>query len=340
MPLTNALGFPNFFCKNKCHLYQNVKQAQKNITFAKTLRTMRNFDTFKQYSWLVRTIYHAKKISRERIEQLWIDDDLNDRKPLSRATFIRIKNAIEEMFGIIIKCDPKDNYIYYISNPEVLKDNSTQSWMLQTLSVNNVLIDSLSIKDRLVLEEIPGGTEYLQTIIKAIKDNHLLNITHQSFEATEAKTMIIEPYCLKLFRQRWYLLGKIAPSYDELRIFALDRITELEESEQSFEIDPNFQADNFFSYFYGTFIGGNPTRIVLRAHGIKMIRLLRTLPKHHSQQEITTTNEYSDFEYFLVPSFDFRQAILKEGSELEVLEPQSFRDEIREELKKTINRYK
>ena len=71
-----------------------------------------------------------------------------------------------------------------------------------------------------------------------------------------------------------------------------------------------------------------------------MTNYLRTLPLHHSQKEISTTNDYSDYEYFVVPTFDFRQAILKEGSELEVLEPQSFRDEIKEELTKTINRYK
>lgn len=300
---------------------------------------MRNTDTFRQYSWLVNTVQRAQKITFEEIQKKWINDDLNERKPLSRTTFYRLRQAIEDMFGIMIECDANNNYQYFISNPEVLKDNSTQNWMLKTLSVNNILVDSISIKDRLVLEEIPEGTEYLQTIIKAIKDNHRLTMTHQSFEAPEAKTMLIEPYCLKLFRQRWYLFGKTEPSFDELRIFALDRITELKELKQSFEIDPNFQANDFFRYYYGTFIGGKPLRIVLRAHGIKMIRLLRTLPKHHSQKEIATTDKYSDFEYFMAPSFDFRQAILKEGSELEVLEPQSFRDEIREELAKTINRY-
>ena len=301
---------------------------------------MRNTDTFKQYSWLVSTIQRSKRITLKRIQELWIEDDLNDRKPLSRPTFIRIKNAIEDMFGLIIECDRSNDYQYYISNPQVLKNNSTQNWMLQTLTVHNILIDSLTIKDRLVLEEIPGGTEYLQTIIKAIKDNHRLSMTHQSFDSPEAKTMFIEPYCLKLFRQRWYILGKTSPGYDELRIFALDRITALEETEKPFEIEANFQAENAFRYYYGTFIGGKPIRIVLRAHGIKMIRLLRTLPKHQSQIEIATTGTCSDFEYYLAPTFDFRQAILKEGSELEVLAPEFFRDEIKEELEKTIHRYK
>ena len=301
---------------------------------------MRTTDTFRQYIWLVNTIQRAHRINFEHIQKLWVDDDLNDRKPLSRTTFHRLKIAIEDMFGIMIGCDTINGYEYYIKNKDVLHDNSTQIWMLQTLMVNNILIDSRSIKDRLVLEEIPAGIEYLKTIICAIKNSHTLRMTHQSFEVKEAKTTILEPYCLKVFRQRWYLLGKDQYGHKNLRIYALDRIKELEETEQSFELDPTFDADSFFKNYFGVFIGENekPIRIILRAYG-KMIPLIRTLPKHVSQKEIATTDSYSDFEYYLVPTFDFQQEILKEGHELEVIEPQSLRKKIHNELKNALKRY-
>lgn len=301
---------------------------------------MRNTDTFRQYIWLVNTIQRANKINFEHIQKLWVDDDLNDRKPLSRTTFHRLKIAIEDMFGIIIGCDSTNGYEYYIKNKDVLHDNSTQIWMLQTLMVNDILIDSRSIKDRLVLEEIPAGIEYLKTIICAIKNNHTLRMTHQSFEVLKAKTTIIEPYCLKVFHQRWYILGKDQQRPDILRIYALDRITELEETEQTFKLDSRFNANSFFKNYFGVFIGDDvePTRIVLRAYG-KMIPLIRSLPKHISQKEIATTDSYSDFEYYLAPTFDFRQEILKEGQDLEVIEPQSLRKKIQNELKNALKRY-
>lgn len=300
---------------------------------------MRNTDTFRQYIWLVNTIHRANKISLERIQKLWIDDDLNDKRPLSRTTFHRLKIAIEDMFGIRIECD--NQHQYFISNPESLKDNSTQNWMLQTLTVSNFLVDSLSIKDQLVLEEIPGGTMYLQTIINAIKNSHTLCMTHQGFEEPEAKTALIEPYCLKVFRQRWYLLCKNRSKHNTLRIYALDRITELTETNDHFNLDPSFDAEFFFKNYFGVFIGEDekPTRIVLRAYG-KMIPLIRSLPKHQSQNEISTTEQYSDFEYYLAPTFDFRQEILKEGHELEVIEPKSLRKTMHDELMKAIDRYK
>lgn len=299
---------------------------------------MRNTDTFRQYIWLVNTIRRANRISLEHIQKLWIDDDLNDRKSLSRTTFYRLKIAIEDMFGIHIECD--NQHQYFISNPETLRDNSTQNWMLQTLTVSNILVDSLSIRNQLVLEEIPGGTQYLQTIINAIKNSHTLCMTHQGFEDPESKTAIIEPYCLKVFRQRWYLLCKNRSKRKGLRIYALDRIIELTETNEHFELDPSFDAEVFFKNYFGVFIGEDekPTRIVLRAYG-KMIPLIRSLPKHSSQKEISTEETYSDFEYYLAPTFDFRQEILKEGHELEVLEPKSLRKTIHNELAKAIERY-
>lgn len=301
---------------------------------------MRTTDTFRQYIWLVNTVLQSKKISLERIQKLWIEDDLNDRKPLSRTTFYRLRQAIEDMFGIIIKCDNDDNYQYYVDNPEALKDNSTQTWMLQTLTVNNVLIDSLSIKDRLVLEEIPGGIAYLQTIIKAIKNNHILDVEYHTFEDPEGYSTLIEPYCLKVFRQRWYLLGNNISNQRGLQIYALDRITHLEETPMDFEMEPDFDAAEFFKNFYGVFIGDDtkPVRIVLRAYG-KMIPLLRTLPKHHSQKEIATEKDHSDFEYYMAPTFDFKQEILKEGHELEVIEPEWLRKEMIASLRKTLAHY-
>lgn len=301
---------------------------------------MRNADTFKQYSWMVNTIYRAKKVSRKRLQQLWIDDDLNDRRPLSRPTFIRIKNAIEDIFGIIIKCELKNDYQYYISNPEVLREHSTQNWMLQTLTVGNTLADCLSIKDRLVLEEIPAGMEYLPVIIKAMKKSHVLLMNYQKFGEEKSPSFLLEPYCLKVFRQRWYLLGNNINNDYPLQFYAFDRIIELKETNQTFTLNTNFQASNYLKNFFGVFvdISQKPMRIVLRAYG-KMIPLLRTLPKHHTQKEIATTEQYSDFEYFMAPTFDFRQEILREGSELEVLEPESFRNEIQSQLREALDRY-
>lgn len=301
---------------------------------------MRIPDTFKQYVWLVNILQRTKKIKLERIQKLWIEDDMNDGKPLSRTTFHRIKNAIDDIFDIQIKCDTHDDNQYYIGNPEALRDNSTQNWMLQTLTVNNILIDSQSIKDKMVLETIPGGLEHLQTIINAIKTQHKIDMLYQKFTDDEPKETVIEPYCLKLFHQRWYMLGMNRAKDENLHLYALDRVVTMEEKEEVFAMEKGFNASEFFKDYFGAFVGSEekPQRIVLRANK-KMTALLRTLPKHASQKEIASTADYTDFEYLLVPTFDFRQDLLKEGNDIEVLEPKSLREEIVRLLQDTLKLY-
>ena len=300
---------------------------------------MRNTDTFRQYIWLVNTLQRRQKISFEHIQKLWVENDVNDGRPLSRTTFYRLRQAIEDMFGIRIECD--NRHQYYISNPETLCDNSTQTWMFQTLTVNNILLDGLSIKDRLLLEDVPAGLEHLEAIISAIKNHHKMIMHYKKFTDSEPYSTTIDPYCLKLFHQRWYLLGRSERKNGVMAIYALDRITKLTETDQSIQIDNDFDVSTFFNYYFGVFIGekAKPTRIVLRAYG-KMTSLLRTLPLHHSQKEIAKTDTFSDFEYYLIPTFDFRQAILKEGHDLEVLKPLSLRKKIHEELIYTLKRYR
>lgn len=301
---------------------------------------MRKTDTFKQYTWLVNTIERHGKISLERLSKLWIDNDLNEGKPLSRTTFYRLKLAVEDMFGISIECDNKDGFQYFIANEEVLTSNSTQNWMLRTLTVNSILLDGLAIKDQLLLEDIPAGLEHLETIITAIKLHHTLRMGYKKFSDLKPYSTLIEPYCLKLFHQRWYLLGKSEKRAGELGIFALDRVTELTETEQVFDMDPDFDAKTFFKDYFGIIPDNNVTaeRIVLRAYP-PMDNYLRTLPLHHSQKELKSERTFTVFEYHLAPTHDFIQAILKEGHELEVVEPKSLRKRICDELKKTISLY-
>lgn len=299
---------------------------------------MRNTDTFRQYTWLVNTIQRAKRISLERICQQWIISDLNDGKPLSRTTFYRLRQSIGDMFGIHIECDNLNQY--YISNPQTLCDNSTQNWMLRTLTVNGILLDSLSIRNQIILEDIPAGLEHLETIITAIKCHHTLQMGYQKFNDSEPYTTLIEPYSLKLFHQRWYLLGKSEKKGGAMAIYALDRMTKITETDAQYELAADFDAESFFNNYFGVFIGeGTPVqRIVLRAY-YNMPNLLRTLPLHHSQKEICKTDIHTDFEYYLAPTFDFRQAILKEGNELEVIEPLSLRNMIHDELILASKRY-
>jgi len=79
-------------------------------------------------------------------------------------------------------------------------------------------------------------------------------------------------------------------------------------------------------------------KIVIRAY-YPFINYLRTLPIHHSQKELASTSEYADFEFYLRPTFDFRQELFSQSNEVEVLEPITLRQDMINALKKTLARY-
>ena len=290
---------------------------------------------FQQYIWLVNTLRQYKRLSLEEINDLWVNDQVIGGSPLTRASFYRHKDAILNMFGIVIECDLDRGYKYYIANPEVLDDESIERWMLSTMTVNSVLSDSVSLRQRILLENVPAGEEYLQTIIQAIKANRRLLITYQRF-GTASYEKTISPYALKLFHQRWYLLAFTGRHY---ATYSLDRMLAVSLSDETFEMPEDFSPQDYFSEYFGVLTDDTPLEhIVIRAYG-RTPDYLRTLPLHASQRELSQTDEYTDFAIDIRPTADFIGQLLNHADGLEVLEPAPLRLKIRKLLEETLNRY-
>lgn len=300
---------------------------------------MKEYTKFKEYIWLVNTIYKANGITLAEINEKWLQTEMSEGISLSRTTFHRHRIAIEEMFGLLIECNKKQGNKYYISNKDVLEEDSVQNWMLSTMSVGNLLSESQSLHNRILLENVPSGGEKLQLVIKAMKENRCLMITYQRYGSPSGYSFTIEPYCIKLFRQRWYMLGKLSNGW--LATYSLDRIESMKMLETKYKVADDFDAVEYFREAYGIVVDDNMPlqHIVLRAYGFERY-YLRDLPLHHSQHEINATEEYTDFELTLRPTSDFKAKLLSRGQWIEVLEPQSLADEIVEWHQNAIQRYK
>ena len=300
---------------------------------------MTAYTKFKEYIWLVNTIYQAGRITLAEINKRWLDTDMSEGIPLSRTSFYRHKCAIEDIFGIYIDCDKRSGNAYFIGNDHVLQDSSVQNWMLSTLSVSNLLGESMSLSSRILLENIPSGGEKLEQIIKAMKDCKKISITYRRYGGPAARTFDLEPYCVKLFGRRWYMLGRFEDK--GLAIFSLDRMLEVKILHEKFKYDETFDVVSYFSDCFGVMLAENskPEKVLIRAYGYEPY-YLRDLPLHHSQREIQSTEEYSDFELRLKLTSDFKAKLLSRGEWIEVLEPQSLAEELVEWHQKAINRYK
>lgn len=293
---------------------------------------------FDRYVWLIETINRHGHIPFKEISYLWSRSKVNTmgESYLPERTFHNHIEAIYDTFGIEIKCDRSLGY--YIANDDDLESNGIRQWMLNSLSLNNLMKESRDMRDRIILENIPSSQRWLTALVDAIKDQKAIEMAYQSFFSTEPNTFEAHPWCLKLFRQRWYLLAR-SEAYDEPRIYALDRILDVRETARKLKVPKKFNAHDFFSQYFGIIVDGNEPETVRLKVDAGQAKYYKSLPLHDSQREVETTGEYTIFEYRLVPTFDFKQEVLSKGPSVEVLAPESFRQEILSDIKSMLERY-
>jgi len=294
-----------------------------------------------KYVWVIETIYRARKISFKELNERWLRDrEMSRGVELSKRTFANWCYAIGDMFGIDIVNENRGDYRYYIDNVEDLRGNGLRSWLFKTFCVSNTLANSQSIKDRILLEYVPSGQDYLKPIIDAMKENRVLNITYQSYWNDEENDFKVHPYCVKLFKQRWYMVAK--PDFEKSKpyIFSLDRILKLQTSDETFKMPKDWNADDYFKDSYGIIVDMKvePQVVKLKVNA-GQANYIRDLRLHESQEEIEQNENYSIFRYYLRPQFDFIQELLWNGEDMEVLEPLWLRKEIAGKIKRMWNKY-
>lgn len=289
------------------------------------LKKQIGMNQLQKYTWLIDKIRQAGKITHKDLSDKWERAiDYSDGKPLHRATFNRWRAAIDDQFSIKIDCQRTGGYLYYISNPEDIDDDRLKKWMLDSFAVGNTIGEHLAIKDRIVVDEIPSGRAHLTTIMEAMRENRVVSVTYRQFSNPHGYTFPVEPYCLKLFENRWYLLGR--NNRGEIRIYGLDRLEAVVPLAERFAMPKDFSADEFFLTCYGVVIGYDeePRRIVVRANE-EHKHYLQSLPLHHSQTLIEDCGEYADFELYLSPTYDFVMKLLQAGAMIEVISPPELR---------------
>lgn len=305
---------------------------------------------FREYIWLVNTIYRARKISLAELNDKWVETDMSEGIEMARTTFNRHKDAIQDIFGIYIDCDRRDGYRYYIGNPKVLKEDSVQNWMLSTLSLSNVIRESISLQDRIIAEHVSVDETLLEQLTRAMKSSHRINIRYRRYGSPQSYWTGADPYCLKLFHRQWYLLGRLFDNKYEM--FALNMIEEIKIQERKFKISKDFDVADFFEPYFGVVIDeGVPTeRIVIRAYGDERFRL-KDIPLHKSQifkswhdetdliDDAENYHDYDDIEVKLKPTPDFIDFLLSKTGRLQVLSPQSVIDKVNGRMGKAINMY-
>ena len=295
---------------------------------------------FDRYVWLINTIDRHGHITKEDIDELWYHSPLNEKrdKKLPERTFHNHREAIFDTFGIEIKCDRSLGY--FIANSEDLEADGIRHWLLESLSMSNMLNETKDMRDRILFEKVPSSQKWLSLIVNSMRDGKAVEITYQSYWKDHSSTFVCYPYCLKLFKQRWYMLAT-SEGYDTPYVYALDeRMIKVTQTKESYKVPRKFNAERFFADYFGVSVVDEPQEVKIKVD-TSQVRYIESLPLHHSQHKVEaeSTEKYTVFRFHLAPSFEFRQELLSRGPSVEVMAPESLRADMVSDIKEMAKIY-
>lgn len=262
------------------------------------------------------------------------DDTLN--VGFSKRTLQRDIKEIRNVFGIDIEYS-KTNKGYYISQSET--ENMNFQRMIEAFDMFNSLNLAQDLTPFILLEKRrPQGTENLYGLLHAIKNKLKIKFTYQKFWEEELSQRLVEPYALKEFKNRWYIMAKDSKD-NNIKSFALDRLTNLEITNQTYQYPDNYSVEQSYRYCFGI-IGSNgePKDIILSFSPFQG-KYIKSLPLHETQQVLVDNDKETRIKLKLCLTHDLIMELLSFGNNMKVIEPKSLADQVKKAHKDAHEQY-
>lgn len=270
----------------------------------------------------------------------------------SRRTFNNHRLAVADLFGIDIDCDRSTNRYFIPYSGDVLDNNESIGWLVNTFTVNSLLsLGKERLSGRVSVEEIPSGQKYLTAIMQAMEDGKELKIVYGKYSSDSSETLHVQPFAVKEHEKRWYLVAfcheragadRRNDDINAWRVYGLDRITSLQVTDASFRMPKDFDVDGIFSQSYGIYFpkaGQKPVTIRFKVTD-EEARYLRDLPIHRSQvEENAAKGDGRMFRIRVIPNRNLTMEFCRHAGRLEVIEPEEVRLSVKEELEKAYKQY-
>ena len=294
-----------------------------------------------KYIWLVQTLIDAGPggLSLPEIADRWTAR--YGRADYPRRSFNNHREAVAEVFGIEIACNRSTNRYYIDAGESAVDKRQSVDWLVNTFTVNSLLtLGKERLSGRVAVEDIPSGHKYLVPMMQAMLDNVVVRLTYRKYMSEGEEIRHIHPYAVKEHAKRWYIVA-FSEEAGAIRVYAMDRILSMTPTDGRFRMPKGFDVDDLFEASYGIYPPEDepPVLVTVRTTP-REAAYLRDLPIHPSQLYIGEDNEgRSLFAFRVIPNPDLVMELCKRGSRLEVLSPESLRQQVVEELRNALKTY-
>ena len=294
-------------------------------------------ESIARYSLIIKKLRKHPCTFSEIAEYLEFESELQEYDfNISKRTFQRDIEDIRSLYNIDIQYD-FSRKVYHVDFDEQPEVNER---ILEAFDIFNALNIADKISDFIHFERRkPQGTENLYGLLHAIKNKVQIVFSYQKFKDEAITQRYAEPYALKEFKNRWYVIANDLKD-NQVKSFALDRLSELEITKKQFEAPHEFNVNEYFKYCFGI-IGPNeekPKEVLLSFEPFQG-KYIKTLPLHDSQEILKDNQDELLIKLTLFITHDFQMELLSMGQNVKVIKPESLIKELKKTYKDALGLY-
>lgn len=293
--------------------------------------------TVLRYFYILNRIRKSPASFREIDTYLAQQSELHDENfNVSKRQFSRVLKDINSIFELDIDYDASRD-VYFINQES---ESDITSRRLEALDTFHALKMGKDTSQSILFEKRhPQGSEYLMPLIQAIKEKVQIQFCHQKFWDNFSTTRTVEPYVIKEFKNRWYLVANDKKD-EKIKTFGLDRLSNLILTENKIIIPDTFNIETYFQHCFGiiTTDEAKPEEVVLSfpPHQGKYIK---TMPMHASQEVLVDDEKEVRVHLKLHITYDFLLEVLSHGDKVKVISPVQLVEQITDNYKKALKQY-
>ncbi len=294
-------------------------------------------ETILRYNTIITKLQRFPSTTKQILDKLAEESEIQSYNlNISKRTLLRDLEDIRVIYNIDIQYDhAKGAYFIDFEGQTEMQDR-----VIEALNTFNALNFSDKLANYIHFEKRKTkGTENLHGLLHAIKNKFQIRFTHQKYWDDESTKRIVEPYALKEFKNRWYILANDLKD-NVIKSFALDRVQDLEISRTKFVSPIYFDINEHYKYCFGIVSpdGKKPQKIVLSFEPLKG-KYIKSLPLHESQVVLEDNDKELQIELYLVITYDFIIEILSHGHRVKVIQPSSLIDELKSIYSSSLEQY-
>lgn len=294
-------------------------------------------ESIARYNLVIKKLRKHPASFAEISDYLALESELQEYNfNVSKRTFQRDLEDIRSLYNIDIQFD-FSRKVYFLDLDEQPDVNER---ILEAFDTFNALNLSDRLSNNIHFEKRrPQGTENLYGLLHAIKNQFQIKFTYQKFWEDALTKRNAEPYALKEFRNRWYVLANDLKD-NQVKSFALDRLTDLDITKRKFLFPNDFNINDHYKYCFGIISpnGHKPQEVILSFDPFQG-KYIKSLPLHESQQILIDNEDELKVKLTLFVTHDFFMELLSYGENLRVIKPESLINDLKSTFKNVLKLY-